>query len=73
MSISQELPFLYKVTLGGKMRVLVCGGAGYIGSHAVKVLLNNGYDVIVIDNVEIGYIEAVDKRARLYQFIYLVN
>lgn len=48
------------------MKVLVCGGAGYIGSHAVKVLLNNGYDVIVIDNVEIGYIEAVDKRARLY-------
>ena len=30
--------------------VLVAGGAGYIGSHTVIELVNNGYDVVVVDN-----------------------
>lgn len=48
------------------MKVLVTGGAGYIGSHAVKVLLEKGYDVVVVDNLETGHKEAVDSRATLY-------
>ena len=43
--------------------ILVMGGAGYIGSHTVKQLLNNGYYVIVADNLIYGHKDAVDKRA----------
>lgn len=46
---------------------LVTGGAGYIGSHAVVELLDNGYEVIVLDSLENGYIELVDKRAKFYK------
>ena len=43
--------------------ILVMGGAGYIGSHTVKHLLDNGYQVVVADNLIYGHREAVDKRA----------
>jgi UDP-glucose-4-epimerase GalE len=36
------------------MKVLVCGGAGYIGSHTVKELLREGFDVVVFDNFSSG-------------------
>ncbi|MGG4034345.1 UDP-glucose 4-epimerase GalE [Paenibacillus cisolokensis] len=41
------------------MAVLVTGGAGYIGSHAVAALLERGEDVVVLDNLEQGHREAV--------------
>ena len=47
--------------------ILVTGGAGYIGSHAVVELLDNNYDVVVIDTLENGFKEFVDKRAKFYQ------
>ena len=46
------------------MRVLVTGGAGYIGSITTRLLLDNGYDVTVIDTLERGHRAAVDARAR---------
>lgn len=49
------------------MSILVTGGAGYIGSHAVKGLLDKGYEVVVIDNLETGYKAALDQRATFYQ------
>jgi UDP-glucose 4-epimerase len=49
------------------MNVLVTGGAGYIGSHATKMLIDQGYRVVVIDNLSTGYKEALDKRAKFYQ------
>lgn len=43
--------------------VMVTGGAGYIGSHAVLALLDAGYRVVVIDNLVTGFDWAVDPRA----------
>ena len=49
------------MTIDGK--VMVTGGAGYIGSHAVLALLDAGYDVVVLDNLVTGFDWAVDPRA----------
>jgi len=48
-------------------KVLITGGAGYIGSVAVKTLLNKGYKILVIDNLSKGKKELVDKRAEFYK------
>lgn len=48
------------------MSILVCGGAGYIGSHTVAELLNKGEDVVVVDNLQKGHKNAVMKGAKLY-------
>lgn len=41
------------------MAILICGGAGYIGSHINKLLYMEGYDTIVFDNLVYGHVEAV--------------
>jgi UDP-glucose 4-epimerase len=46
------------------MNLLVTGGAGYIGSIMVKMLLDEGYFVIVADNLSRGHRDAVDSRAK---------
>lgn len=48
------------------MKVLVLGGAGYIGSHAVYELIESGYDVVVIDNLVTGFKAAVHEKAKFY-------
>ncbi|MDT8878305.1 UDP-glucose 4-epimerase GalE [Halomonas saccharevitans] len=47
------------------MKILVTGGAGYIGSHAVVALLEAGYQVVVLDNLVNGSVEAVNRAAEL--------
>ncbi|WP_314064390.1 UDP-glucose 4-epimerase GalE [uncultured Vagococcus sp.] len=49
------------------MTILVLGGAGYIGSHAVDQLIEKGYDVAVIDNLLTGHKAAVHPKARFYK------
>ncbi|MGH7203475.1 MAG: UDP-glucose 4-epimerase GalE [Candidatus Levyibacteriota bacterium] len=46
------------------MKILVTGGAGYIGSHMTKVLLDKGHEVVVADNLERSFQEAIDIRAK---------
>ena len=47
-------------------KILIVGGAGYIGSHNVKVFLDRGYEVVIVDNLNTGHLEAVDSRAKFY-------
>ena len=52
--------------------ILVTGGTGYIGSHTVVELLNNGYDVVIVDNLSnskemvVDRIEAITKRRPIF-------
>ncbi len=45
------------------MAILVLGGAGYIGSHAVDQLLNKGFKTIAVDNLQTGHRKAVHEKA----------
>ena len=49
------------------MHVLVLGGAGYIGSHTVKRLQEKGFDVSVVDNLQTGHRQALQKDVPFYQ------
>lgn len=49
------------------MAVLICGGAGYIGSHAVRALLAAGEAVVVADNLQTGHRQAVHPAAKFYE------
>lgn len=49
------------------MAILVCGGAGYIGSHCVYDLIDKGEKVIVVDNLQTGHVEAIHKDAIFYE------
>ncbi len=49
------------------MSVLVLGGAGYVGSHAVYQLIDQGKDVVVIDNLQTGHEKAVHPKATFYE------
>ena len=46
-----------------KMSILVCGGAGYIGSHMVDKLLKENEIPIVIDNLRTGHRQAIPRTA----------
>ena len=48
------------------MAILVAGGAGYIGSHMVKDLIEHGYDVVVADNLSTGHKKAINPKAKFY-------
>lgn len=47
------------------MRILITGGAGYLGSHCTRKLLDQGHSVTVFDNLSTGQKKSIDSRARL--------
>ena len=49
------------------MSILVCGGAGYIGSHAVHQLVEKGEEVVIVDNLQTGHLDAVNPAAKFYE------
>lgn len=49
------------------MAILVSGGAGYIGSHVVGMLIERGYDVVVFDNLVAGHRAAIHSDAKFVQ------
>lgn len=50
-----------------KKRVLVTGGAGFIGSHLVSSLINQGFQVSVVDNLSSGNKKNLPSKAKLFQ------
>src|SRR5579872_2230451 len=57
-----EPPCYYNRELTNSRKILVTGGAGYIGSHTVRLLLEQGHDVTVVDNLSKGYRHNVPAR-----------
>lgn len=55
------------------MKVIVTGGAGFIGSHIVDLLVENNYDVCVIDDLSHGRIENINPKAKFYVCDILSN
>lgn len=49
------------------MAILVAGGAGYIGSHMVKDLVEHGQEVVVADNLSTGHRDAINPKANFYE------
>ncbi len=49
------------------MKVLVTGGAGFIGSHVVDALVDAGHEVVIVDNLATGYKRNLNPKAKFYQ------
>ena len=49
--------------MGTRLRVLVTGGAGYVGCHCVRALCETGHEVTVCDDLSTGHAAAIDQRA----------
>ncbi|MBI5183628.1 MAG: SDR family NAD(P)-dependent oxidoreductase, partial [Nitrospinae bacterium] len=49
------------------MNILVTGGAGFIGSHIVDRFIEEGHNVVIVDNLSSGKEENVNKKAKFYK------
>lgn len=49
------------------MNVLITGGAGYIGSHAVRALIKAGHNVVILDNLSFGHRESIPAGTTFYE------
>jgi UDP-glucose 4-epimerase len=50
-----------------KLKILITGGAGFIGSHIVDRLVQEGYEVVIVDNLSTGKRKNVNRAARFYR------
>ena len=55
------------------MKVLITGGAGYIGSNTSLIFLDRGHDVTIIDNLVTGYKKLIQKKPILLSQIFLIQ
>ena len=69
MSVPEALP---RTAFSRKAKVLITGGAGFIGSNLADALLKIGYDVVIIDNLSTGRLENVPDKVNFYQ-VDIVN
>ncbi|AKM82450.1 TPA: UDP-glucose 4-epimerase GalE [Candidatus Berkelbacteria bacterium] len=53
--------------------ILVTGGAGYIGSHVTKKLLDNNYEVLILDNFSTGFVEPLEILRQKYNGLSYIN
>ncbi len=68
MDKSTDLPQTTEAAAGGSRateRILVTGGLGYIGSHTVVELINEGYDVLIIDNLYNSKMQCLDRLKQI--------
>lgn len=49
------------------MKILVLGGAGYIGSHTVRELIDKEYEVVIVDNLFTGFKQSIPKNVKFYE------
>ena len=47
--------------------ILITGGAGYIGSHIVEILIRNKKSVIILDNLSTGFKRLINKKAKFFK------
>ena len=55
-----------KLVIMGK-KVLVTGGAGFIGSHIVDLFIENNYNVVIVDDLSSGREKNINKKAQFYK------
>lgn len=51
--------------------ILITGGAGYIGSHVVKQLLEQGKDIVVVDNLSTGFQSTINILQKIKKFRFI--
>lgn len=49
------------------MKILITGGAGFIGSHVADACLEAGHEVLVVDDLSTGSLDNLNPRAKFYQ------
>jgi UDP-glucose 4-epimerase len=54
-----------------KSKILITGAAGYIGSHVAKQLLEQGKNIVVVDNLSTGFIKTIDTLQTIKKFDFI--